>query len=68
MTEFGKMVQAADELQKPVTIGSETYVSQDYARAEQDRHWRRVRLQASRLEDIPPLVTSSPTISRQTQV
>ncbi|MET1756453.1 aromatic ring-hydroxylating dioxygenase subunit alpha [Novosphingobium sp. RD2P27] len=53
MTELGKIVQAADELVKPVTIGSEAYVSEDYARAEQDRLWRRVWLQAGRLEDIP---------------
>jgi phenylpropionate dioxygenase-like ring-hydroxylating dioxygenase large terminal subunit len=53
MTELGKIVQAASELEKPVTIGAEAYVSEEYARAEQDRLWRRVWLQAGRLEDIP---------------
>ncbi len=53
MTQIGKIVEAADELERPVTIGAEAYVSKDYAIAEQDRLWRRVWLQAGRLEDIP---------------
>ncbi|MBY0423818.1 MAG: aromatic ring-hydroxylating dioxygenase subunit alpha [Parvularculaceae bacterium] len=43
----------SDDLTEPVTIGAEAYVSADYARAEQDRLWRKVWLQAGRLEDIP---------------
>ena len=42
-----------DELVEPVTIGSEAYVSPDYARAERDKLWRKVWLQAERVEDIP---------------
>ena len=53
MTEMGKIVEAADELAAPVTIGPEAYVSAEYARAEADRLWRKVWLQARRLEDIP---------------
>jgi phenylpropionate dioxygenase-like ring-hydroxylating dioxygenase large terminal subunit len=40
-------------LDKPVTIGTEAYLSADYARAERDRLWRKSWLQAGRLEDIP---------------
>ena len=41
-----------EELSIPVTIGPEAYISDDYARAERDRLWRKVWLQAGRLEDI----------------
>ncbi|MDE8650348.1 aromatic ring-hydroxylating oxygenase subunit alpha [Novosphingobium album (ex Liu et al. 2023)] len=53
MGEVGNIVQAADDLTVPVNIPAEAYVSPDYARAERDRLWRRVWLQAGRLEDIP---------------
>jgi phenylpropionate dioxygenase-like ring-hydroxylating dioxygenase large terminal subunit len=36
-----------------VIFGPEAYVSEEYARAERDRLWRKVWLQAGRLEDIP---------------
>jgi phenylpropionate dioxygenase-like ring-hydroxylating dioxygenase large terminal subunit len=42
-----------DVLTEPVTIGVEAYISEDYARAERDRLWRKVWLQAGRIEDIP---------------
>ncbi len=41
------------ELSGPVIIPTEAYVSEEYARAERDRLWRKVWLQAGRLEDIP---------------
>jgi phenylpropionate dioxygenase-like ring-hydroxylating dioxygenase large terminal subunit len=53
MTELGKVIATAEELEAPVTIGPDAYVSPEYARAEQDRLWRKVWLQAGRLEDIP---------------
>lgn len=53
MGEIGKIVQAADELDVPVTIPAEAYISEDYAKAEVDRLWRKVWLQAGRLEDLP---------------
>ncbi len=53
MGEIGKIVEAADELVEPVTIGPEAYVSEEYARAERDRLWRKTWLQAGRVEDIP---------------
>jgi phenylpropionate dioxygenase-like ring-hydroxylating dioxygenase large terminal subunit len=53
MTDMGKIVEAADELTAPVTIGPEAYISEEYARAEADKLWRKVWLQAGRLEDIP---------------
>jgi phenylpropionate dioxygenase-like ring-hydroxylating dioxygenase large terminal subunit len=42
-----------EDLEKPVTIGAEAYVSADYVRAERDRLWRKVWLQAGRVEEIP---------------
>ena len=45
--------QAAEELPEPLTHGVEAYISEDYARAERDKLWRKVWLQAGRLEDIP---------------
>ncbi|MBW8783842.1 MAG: aromatic ring-hydroxylating dioxygenase subunit alpha [Novosphingobium sp.] len=53
MIEMGKIVEAPEQLEEPVTVGAEAYVSQDYARAEQERLWRKVWLQAGRVEDIP---------------
>lgn len=41
------------DLEDPVTIGVEAYTSEDYARAERDKLWRKVWLQAGRLEEIP---------------
>lgn len=41
------------DLDKPVTIGVEAYVSEAYARAEQDKLWRKVWLQVGRVEEIP---------------
>jgi phenylpropionate dioxygenase-like ring-hydroxylating dioxygenase large terminal subunit len=43
----------AADLTQPVTIPVEAYVSQAYACAERDKLWRKVWLQAGRLEDIP---------------
>jgi hypothetical protein len=42
--------RAAEELSVPLTIGAEAYVSEDYARAERDKLWRKVWLQAGRVE------------------
>jgi phenylpropionate dioxygenase-like ring-hydroxylating dioxygenase large terminal subunit len=41
------------DIARPVTIGAEAYISPDYARAEQERLWRKTWLQAGRVEDIP---------------
>jgi phenylpropionate dioxygenase-like ring-hydroxylating dioxygenase large terminal subunit len=50
MGEMTKITEAAPEA---VRIPVEAYISPDYARAEQERLWRKVWLQAGRLEDIP---------------
>ncbi len=42
-----------EELSEPVTIPVEAYISEEYARAERDKLWRKVWLQAGRLEEIP---------------
>jgi phenylpropionate dioxygenase-like ring-hydroxylating dioxygenase large terminal subunit len=47
------LVQTAEELTEPVTIGAEAYISEEYARRERDRLWRKVWLQAGRVEEIP---------------
>src|SRR5260370_10446978 len=46
-------VQAAEDLAEPVTIGVEAYLSEDYARAERDKLWRKVWQQVGRVEDLP---------------
>lgn len=45
--------EAVDELSEPVTFGVEAYVSEEYARAERDKLWRRVWQQVGRVEEIP---------------
>jgi phenylpropionate dioxygenase-like ring-hydroxylating dioxygenase large terminal subunit len=48
------LIMAADvDIARPVSIGAEAYISPDYARAEQERLWRKTWLQAGRVEDIP---------------
>ena len=47
------MTTTDDLLTRPATIGAEAYVSPDYARAEQERLWRKTWLQAGRAEDVP---------------
>src|SRR3954451_4936539 len=51
MTEIE--VQATEELSDPVTIGVDAYISEDYARAERDKLWRKVWQQVGRVEEIP---------------
>jgi phenylpropionate dioxygenase-like ring-hydroxylating dioxygenase large terminal subunit len=53
MNEMSKVAEANETLTRPVTVPAEAYVSDDYARAERDRLWRKVWLQAGRIEDIP---------------
>ena len=55
MTEMGKIVEAAEELEAPVTIGADAYISVDYARAERDLLFRKTWLQAGRMEDLPEI-------------
>lgn len=51
--ERGKDVRSADDLVEAVVVPVEAYISPDYARAEQEKLWRKVWLQAGRVEDIP---------------
>jgi phenylpropionate dioxygenase-like ring-hydroxylating dioxygenase large terminal subunit len=53
MTKNQHEIETAEALEQPVTIPVEAYISEDYARAERDRLWRKVWLQAGRVEDIP---------------
>jgi nitrite reductase/ring-hydroxylating ferredoxin subunit len=52
MGEIGR-ITAPEDTARPVRIPVEAYVSADYARAERDKLWRKVWLQAGRIEDIP---------------
>ena len=45
--------QPAEELSEPLTISVEAYISEDYARAERDKLWRKVWLQVGRVEELP---------------
>jgi phenylpropionate dioxygenase-like ring-hydroxylating dioxygenase large terminal subunit len=47
------LVQTAEELTEPVTIGAEAYISEEYARQERDKLWRKVWQQVGRVEEIP---------------
>jgi phenylpropionate dioxygenase-like ring-hydroxylating dioxygenase large terminal subunit len=53
MNEMSKLAESAEDLVGPVTVPAEAYISEDYARAEQDRLWRKTWLQAGRIEEIP---------------
>jgi len=51
--ELEKQTAAPDELPPAMTHGVEAYVSEEYARAERDKLWRKVWLQVGRMEEIP---------------
>ena len=55
MTDLAKASNsaAAEELSKPMTIGVEAYICEDYARAERDKLWRKVWQQVGRVEELP---------------
>jgi len=55
MTDLAKDVNSAsaEELSKPTTIGVEAYISENYARAERDKLWRKVWQQVGRVEELP---------------
>ncbi|MFT3929181.1 MAG: aromatic ring-hydroxylating dioxygenase subunit alpha [Spongiibacteraceae bacterium] len=48
-----QIIAATDASPEPVICPVEAYISEDYARAERDKLWRKVWLQAGRVEDIP---------------
>ena len=45
--------EIAEELSAPMTIGVDAYISEEYARAERDKLWRKVWQQVGRVEEIP---------------
>lgn len=45
--------ETVEDLTAAVTIGAEAYTSEEYARAERDRLWRKVWQQVGRIEEIP---------------
>ncbi len=47
--------QIAEDLSDPMTISTDAYISEDYARAERDRLWRKVWQQVGRVEEIPEI-------------
>src|SRR5688572_15136837 len=42
-----------EELSEPVTVGTEAYLTEDYARAQREMLWRLVWQQVGRVEEIP---------------
>ena len=54
MTDVAKDANSAvaEELSTPMTIGVEAYISEDYARAERDKLWRKVWQQVGRVEEL----------------
>lgn len=52
MTETSRTAIEASDLEQPLIIPPHAYVSRDYAEAEQERLWRKVWLQAGRVEDL----------------
>lgn len=53
MSKTGTPVESESDLADAVTFPPEAYISESYARAEQDRLWRKVWLNAGRVEEIP---------------
>jgi phenylpropionate dioxygenase-like ring-hydroxylating dioxygenase large terminal subunit len=49
----GITTRASEDLSDAVTYDVAAYISEDYARAERDKLWRRVWQQVGRVEDIP---------------
>ncbi len=53
MGDMRKFADRSAAVMPAETHGAEAYISEDYARAERDKLWRKCWLQAGRLEDIP---------------
>lgn len=53
MSDISRKLDAVEEYPEPVVGSVEAYVSPEYARAERDRLWRKVWLQAGRVEELP---------------
>ncbi|MDE2404602.1 MAG: aromatic ring-hydroxylating dioxygenase subunit alpha [Sphingomonadales bacterium] len=53
MGDIPQFVDRSEETLPAEIHGVEAYISPEYARAERDRLWRKVWLQAGRLEDVP---------------
>lgn len=53
MSNSGKPVETEADLQDAVIYSPEAYISEQYARDERDRLWRKVWLQVGRQEDLP---------------
>ena len=50
---MSKIIETAEQLAEPVIIPVEAYTCPDYARAEREKLWNKVWLQAGRVEEIP---------------
>jgi phenylpropionate dioxygenase-like ring-hydroxylating dioxygenase large terminal subunit len=53
MNEISRPIEPVEYLDDAVTVGVEAYISEDYARAERDKLWRKVWQQVGRVEEIP---------------
>lgn len=52
-SHLGSAVTEAEELAEAVEIPVDAYISPEYVKLERDRLWRKVWLQAGRIEDLP---------------
>ncbi|WP_417621261.1 aromatic ring-hydroxylating oxygenase subunit alpha [Parasphingorhabdus sp.] len=52
MDQTSEKIDNADQLEKPVVIPADAYISPEYAAAEQERLFRKTWLQAGRMEDL----------------
>ena len=53
MNDMSRKIDAVEEYPQPEVGSVEAYISPEYARAERDRLWRKVWLQAGRVEELP---------------
>src|SRR4051794_1691076 len=53
MSDIGKIVESSEDLVESITYSVDAYISEEYARAERDKLWRKVWLQAGRIEELP---------------
>lgn len=53
MSDIDNIIKTTEELAEAAVYSVDAYISEDYARAERDKLWRKVWLQAGRMEEVP---------------
>ena len=68
VADIAMWFRTAEELTEPVTIGVEAYISEEYARQERDKLWRKVWQQsAAASRRFPKSAITSPMTSSMTR-